>query len=418
MSSPLSPFFSRTYGGFTRLQRDFIQDLLGHMIGATILDPMAGQGDFLGKCAVSGFNVILGDINPALLCLAGLRSPALLRQADDLYGTFRSMLEPLDRASPKNENEPLLYADDWVSSSVRGQLVDYASAWRLESCQGLDFFRKLAPAQDPVLSLALGIPLLAARSLVSFRTSDNATWIKRGGLSSRLSVPAALLKSLDDWYAFIKNMPSDLSVQGDLELHRIDIVSGEGMSADLVGAADLVVTSPPYANRLDYARLWTPEVEILGILLGVDLSFLKKDQLGSNIIRGRATLDEEESVLPEPVRDALVRIRSDARAKASNSYYYPFFRNYAVAMRRAAMRIASLVAAKGMVVVFVRDTVRKDVLFPTADLIASTLSEYGLQKVAPVSQVVRRHIGLRRRREAHGLHGLAQQEWWLIFKKA
>src|SRR5262249_13411726 len=28
--------------------------------------------------------------------------------------------------------------------------------------------------------------------------------------------------------------------------------------------ADLVITSPPYANRLDYTRMWAPELNLLG----------------------------------------------------------------------------------------------------------------------------------------------------------
>ena len=67
---------------------------------------------------------------------------------------------------------------------------------------------------------------------------------------------------------------------------------------------------------------------------------------------------------------------------------------------------------------FVRDTVRKDILFATASLAETTMRRVGFRVKTKHLHVVRHHVGLRRKGEAGGLFGLAQREWWLCFERA
>jgi hypothetical protein len=117
------------------------------------------------------------------------------------------------------------------------------------------------------------------------------------------------------------------------------------------------------------------------------------------------------------VRQALAAIKSDA-AKASASYYFPFFANYAIRLNLAIYRAGQLLAKGGVGVVFVRDTPRKDILFPAGLLAKSALQSAGCKVTKGVAHIIRGHIGMRRRREHTSLQGLAQREWWLQFERA
>jgi hypothetical protein len=265
-------------------------------------------------------------------------------------------------------------------------------------------------------SLAIGLPLLASRELVAHRSSDNVTWIKQGGLQRVSHVFEPLSTALDNWYVYAKKVSSLVSLGGELCVEWLDLTRSVSTESNL---ADVIVTSPPYANRLDYSRLWAPEIEVLCALLGIDSPNLTAQQVGSTVIKGVSEFAEEEVLLPEPVRIVLDTIRQDKISKASDSYYYPFFRNYAVSLRRAVKNIVNALKPGGQLTMFVRDTARKDIVFPTAGLIEATLQECeGMERLLPTeAHVVRKHIGLRRRREGTGLRGLAQQEWWLVYKK-
>jgi DNA modification methylase len=183
--------------------------------------------------------------------------------------------------------------------------------------------------------------------------------------------------------------------------------------------ADLIITSPPYANRLDYTRMWAPELEVLAAMWKESSSEIKSAQIGSTVVEGKHVLSKEEMQLPKTIRQSLFDIRNDADWKASESYYYPFFRNYAISMMRSLKQIENKLLPGGTLVVFVRDTVRKDIMFPTAELVQSVLVRSSKMKLLRTEKkVVRTHVGLLRKSAPSGMYGLAQLEWWLAFRKS
>lgn len=405
-----SPFFSRTYGGFTPAQKEFVKSLVPCPAKVCILDPMSGQADFLARYAWKGSRVLLGDLNAAVLCLARLRQPSLIKNglklADDLEFDLKRL-----RQSPVSR-KPLFFHPDWLADQMRADLKEYADLFNLRSL-GNPFAGSAFWACGEKSALAIGIALIAARDITSYRSSDNVTWLKQGGLQRVTSLAEPFARSLVAWRRYAADAAEMITGSGTLETRRDDI---SVTTSYRQGTADLVITSPPYANRLDYARLWAPEVEVLCALLGIQSPGESSSFIGSNVIRNRVE-GGISSDLPESVQEALAAIREDRISKASESYYFPFFRNYAVDIMAAMRNTASLLRVGGRMVVFVRDTVRKDIVFPTAALIAETLEKVGLKYGRVQGHVVRKHIGLRRKREGAGLLGLAQQEWWMIYEK-
>jgi hypothetical protein len=177
-----------------------------------------------------------------------------------------------------------------------------------------------------------------------------------------------------------------------------------------------VLFSPPYANRLDYLRMLAPEAIILRLVAGLDVRGVEGHVVGTNVVRG--SLPDKIAIirLPRNIKEALHVIRNDG-AKASATYYYPFFANYAVSLFNAVGNVAHALAKGGKGIAFVRDTPRKDILFPTADLVISALRAAGC-RVQAKPTVVRHHIGMRRKRGHVSLQGLAQREWRISFERA
>lgn len=116
----ISPFFSRSYGGYTAAQETFFRQALGPLDQHSILDPMAGQGFALCRLSWQGIRVSLGDLNPATLLLAVLRDPQILGISHVLSDWVVSKLLRLK----KNRTRPeLKYVQGWIPESIKEQLV-------------------------------------------------------------------------------------------------------------------------------------------------------------------------------------------------------------------------------------------------------------------------------------------------------
>jgi hypothetical protein len=229
-------------------------------------------------------------------------------------------------------------------------------------------------------------------------------------------VPEALLMAVDLWEEFAAKNAEQLVPLRKLELATWNVALGH---LNEFGEVDAIVVSPPYANRLDYSSMWAPESEILAALFDKPTAYLKDEQLGSTVVTRRRPSEELVQTLPKGTQLELKTIRSD-ESKASDSYYYPFFANYALGLQQAIKGWAPSIRLGGRMIIFVRNTVRKDQLFRADELIRETLIESGFAEVrtSQTNQVIRSHIGLlRHRRTKTGVHGLAQLESWLSFER-
>ena len=370
------------------------------------------NGFLLAKLAYCGAQVWLGDINPALCLLASLRSPQMIQSRGKLADWLESNLHKLQIRSPNSQK--LEYVDEWIPKNIGVQLRRYRDVFDLDTdpfMGGQKFWN--APLRK---RFAAAIPLLAARDIACFRSSDNYTWIKPGGLQREAKIIDPIRRALATWLSFANNSAqsaTDSVEWGELHAQTMDAASGE---FGLARKADAIITSPPYANRLDYTRMWGPESEVAAAIWTAGTSEIQLNQIGSNIVRGTKVSNKVLEKLPRPISASLEAIRTDADY-ASEGYYFPFFRNYAASLMNAIRELSLQVKKNGVLVVFVRDTVRKDVLFPTGLLVEKVMHEAGFRTIGRERHIVKRHVGLRRRGAASGLYGVGQQEWWLAFRR-
>ncbi|WP_164603441.1 hypothetical protein [Rhodopseudomonas sp. BR0M22] len=406
-----SPFFSRAYGGYTTNQQHFYLAHLGNPSNKTILDPMSGQGFLLANVAFEGATVWLGDINPTMGLMASLRSPEIVKSRHALVDWFT---DKLSTVSFRKRHLRFEYVDDWLPEGIKVQLRQYRELFDLTD----DPFH--SPSDFARMSLrkrfAAAIPLLAAREIACYRSSDNHTWIKPGGLQRSSEINTSLQRAASSWLKFADDIAetyNNSKAWGRLTATPMDAARGDFGSSPRV---DVVITSPPYANRLDYTRMWGPESHVSASIWGANIREIQSRQIGSNVVRGTPPLSIEEQGLPMEVVGALRAIKNDD-GYASEGYYYPFFRNYAVTLAQSVRKLSERTKEGGLLVFFVRDTVRKDILFPTGLLIERVLENEGCTIFGKERKIVKRHVGLRRRAGTTGLYGIGQQEWWLAFRK-
>lgn len=411
-----TPFFSRAYGGFTHAQELYFLDILGSLPGKTILDPMAGQGFALSNLARQGATIWLGDLDPAPLLLAHLRNPRLVLHSSQYSEWLMSVIARLSRRR-SNRSTSNRFVNTWLAPEIARGLIEYSSLI------GLGLFANPYVSEsgfwtgDEFTQFATAIAVLAARDLTCFRQTDNLTWLKPGGLLRETQLHRSLQSALERWRAYCATCHASIQAPpyGGLHIQPMSVEHGEFGSAP---KPSWIITSPPYANRLDYSRMWAPEISVLSTMCNTTLERLRVEHIGTNVVEHITVAKQEEQALPKKVRDALRQIRDDS-ADYSRVYYYPFFRNYAVSLMRSLKHLAQRLRVGGKLLIFVRDTVRKDVRFPTGELVRTILTskECGLTCVREERKVIRHHIGFLRKASSRGVYGLAQVEWWLMFAK-
>lgn len=414
------PFFHRNYGGFTSSQKAFFEEILNPLENKKILDPMAGQGFYLSEYCFFNNSIELGDLNPAPILLASLRNPEFIKNKDIIFDVLQNELLKISIVDQREEWEHR-YVDNWLADPIIDDLQKYMHHFNMSAHKNSLANREFWDF-DVITKFTFLLPILAARYFVNFHSSDNKTWLKPGGLLHYTSLKMPLFNALKDWKLYANEkyeMYHDNFVKGDIGKYHCSIIDTEQEFQDLVPTMDAIITSPPYANRLDYTRLWRPELLIASYLFNLDINYIKSQQVGSTVVK---TFDHENfdyESLPPIIRDSLEKILKENNEHKDSLYYYKFFSRYALSLQKSLINMSKCVRKGGIIIIFIRDTVRKDILFPTSQLISETLlqQKYRILK-EPEQKIIRSHIGLLRKNNTKpGLQGLAQREWWLSYQK-
>lgn len=226
--------------------------VVGHAKSRRILDPFCGTGTTALCAAYHGHEGVTADINPFLVWLAQAKiarySPvdieaarAACEQAVDLVAT--RAVEPV--SAP-----PIFNIERW---------------WSAES---LEFLCLLRAAIDRVTqndSAARNLLLVAfCRTLIE---QSNAAF-NHQSMSFKSAETPGLLFPVDrgaDFEAEVRFVLGGAS-ENPVGAASVVLADSRGLGEALSGPFDLVITSPPYANRMSYIRELRPYMYWLGFL--------------------------------------------------------------------------------------------------------------------------------------------------------
>ena len=295
VSCPKLPRASRGYRYYAGYSRSFVHDILSRWPRhALVLDPWNGSGTTTTVAAESGLDCIGVDLNPAMVVVA---KAALLRE-DDVLAIRRQARGLHDlRLGPVSlhPDDPLL---EWL---------DRPSVARFRALQTalIGSTRLTASAIADLRAVeAFWLTLLfdAARRATKAWQSSNPTWIK----SRRRSQPAKLF-----WRPTLRETY-------DAALSAVAIAAASpatarvilGTSTGLMGYGiqpDLVLGSPPYCTRIDYAVATRVELSVLGFSVAEQLA-LRRALIGTRLCHPSPPLLPDASGAPHDAHLTLLPI--------------------------------------------------------------------------------------------------------------
>lgn len=266
---------------------------------AVVLDPWNGSGTTTLAARVNGIKSVGIDLNPIANVVAQLRVQIGAHVEICEAPKFSSK-----RVSPK---EPLLA---WFSNRTANRIRQ----WSTEL------------GRFPRSKSALGYVALfrVVRSLTKKFEGSNPTWVRR--TSNPDEVIDVDRKSLDKLI-----LQDQASVKERLTGERYPgapayVVHASSTCLPLAEeSVDLILTSPPYLTRIDYAVAYSRELAVLGIDISRDRS-LRSCLMGTTLIRSSRGGSDDENYGPK-ANDLVSRIAAH-ESKASAGYYLKQARQY------------------------------------------------------------------------------------------
>lgn len=138
---------------------------------------------------------------------------------------------------------------------------------------------------------------------------------------------------------------------------QIERASSESIPL-LNSSIDLVVCSPPYCTRIDYAIATSPELALLGCSMSRDIKNLRDRMIGTPTITNE--MPEVKSEWGETCGLFLKAVETH-NSKASKSYYHRYHIQYFDAIYRSLFEIDRILAKSGKCVIVVQDSYYKEI---------------------------------------------------------
>ena len=337
--------------------------------GDTVLDPMCGSGITLLSGWSTGRKVIGVDLDPLARRQATARTTALddnlvrragesaQRRAAALLAGLGPHPDPLAAVKETMDAPTREFLDYWFFPETQVELACLTLAIREEPDPDLRNMLEVV-FSSTIVTKSGGVS--RARDLAHtrpHRVADKAP---------RRPIPlfANLVERAAGAYARM-----DHSRLGDSR-----IIGGDARSLPLPeSSADLIVTSPPYANALDYMRAHKFSLAWLGDPIP-SLTKLRGQYIGSESDGGRAEVIAQVS-LPAGVQGVVDRVGAADAPKSR------VLRRYFIDMALSIAEMARVLTRGSAAVIVVGPSTMRGILVPTHDCLADLAAHAGLDVV-------------------------------------
>ena len=349
--------------------------------GERVLDPFCGSGTLLVEAAAARRDAHGTDVDPVAVFASGVKTQRY--RIPHLRTNAERLLRSLERYErPKDEYEERQYVDLAIleAERERGRLwipdIPRMDHWFrryvvVDLARILDCIRRLSMPKSHRAFFRLCFASI-------LRGSSNADPVPVSGLevtsymlrrdeAGRIVNPfqllrAAVKKGLDAAEEYCDSVDRDVVVGAS-------IADATKLSRRLK-RVDVVITSPPYHNAVDYYRRHGLEMYWLGFTqTHKDRLALKGDYIGNARIRQSHPFLTDGRGLPPTAARWERRIREVSEGRADS------FKHYVVSMQRVFSRLYAVVRPKGRAVFVVGRSAWNGIDLPSTELFAEVSRE-------------------------------------------
>jgi SAM-dependent methyltransferase len=369
-----------------------------------VLDPMAGSGTVLAVARANGHHAIGVDIDPLAVLLAGVWTRTINPdEAND------KAAQVLDRAKSRFPDLPSGRAyppasDEETRRFIRYWFDDYSR--RQLSALSTTISRVHDEAVRDILWCGFS-RLIITKSAGASRAMDLAH------SRPHREFDRAPVKPFDRFLSAVKTVVSNCPQRGAANLGpRAVVQQGDARQLHVAsGSIDLVLTSPPYLNAIDYMRCSKFSLVWMGHTVS-ELRQIRADSVGTEA-------SSQEALDAEWVRSLIKHL---ALRPPLSSRDQTLLAQYVWDMGRAFAEVSRVLRSGGRAVYVVGDSTVRGTFIRNSSIVAAVAEEQGLKLKSRHSRTLpanRRYLPPPQQgRSTDSLDGRMRREVVLEFKKA
>jgi DNA modification methylase len=342
-----------------------------------VLDPWAGSGTTVHVAQRLGLKSVGIDLNPAIVVVArgGLVSS---RDVPSLVPLAKSILEQAqEHFFPELPDDPLhrwlqpeaAHCIRSIETSINRTLVCKESYRPLSDADSINSISSLAAF------FYVGL-FRAVRQVLSDFVPTNPTWVKtpRHQQRKRPSCDGFGRTFLEEISALSQSLEQH-ALQPKAEDPQATVNLGTSERIPLpANSADLILSSPPYCTRIDYAMATAIELAVLRFS-EAKFDSLRRSLMGASTVSRRVTNADKE--WGSTCVKFLKRVYSH-RSKASKDYYYKNHVQYFGSLHNSMANISRVLKKNGNCVLVVQDSYYKEVHNDLPTIVAEMAARHGM----------------------------------------
>jgi len=350
-----------------QLPRVFIRGLTKP--GDLVLDPMMGSGTTVVEALLEGRKGLGLDIDPLAIRLGRVKTTPL--DIGDLRNTGYEVLSRahalvsdgsvIERHLEGFDEQTKTFVDYWFLPTTQCELIALALAIQEVADTSVRRFLELT-FSSIIVTKSGGVSL--ARDLAHTRPHLDKTKVPKSALEQFF---LRLRKNLESMADVVTNGADTLSLAGDARSMPI-----------ATNVVDLIVTSPPYANAIDYMRAHKFSLVWLGeSILG--LSELRARYIGSERV-GQA----HYAALPDKTEATVRQVAERDSKKAA------ILRKYFIEMRSAIGEMHRVLRGDAAAIVVVGPSTMRGIRVQTHDCLADIANSLGFEVIGVTRRLLDR----------------------------
>lgn len=333
-----------------------------------ILDPWAGSGTTNVVANYLGYKNIGIDINPVMIVVSKAK----------YYDCLSLDCEELSRVLSA---EKLSYYNYTISKDYLVHWFDDDTVAMIRSFEALMqdallSFKNRCSLNDINISeinnKTAFFYLLLFNTIKKFSkdlTKSNPTWVRTKNIKDKISIDAKRFVEEYIRCAFEtkKHYIAMTNVSSFILSNSVELP----LKNDCI---DIVLTSPPYCTRIDYAISTILELSVMGYSED-DITNLRKLMIGTPKILSDGDQHDIASIFPPKTKYVLNRIKAH-KSKAAKSYYYKTYYQYFLGMNKSIYEINRVTKHGGIVMLIVQDSYFKDVFINLKQCLVEMFEQY------------------------------------------
>ncbi|SKC34429.1 DNA methylase [Photobacterium piscicola] len=329
-----------------------------------ILDPWNGAGTTTSTCANEGYSSIGIDLNPVMVLIAKSQQTTVtdlhLEKSKLLTSRFKVNVDDIDSLLNWFDKESVENIRKIEKFILKGNEFNsiYEKTNSLSNIQCLQY-------------VAL---FNIVRILLKSFIPSNPTWIKKAKINEeKISI---------EWFEIRKNFLNEVrKLECNIKIkNKKEPLIKTSDSTNLPiedNSIDLVISSPPYCTRIDYAVATLPELSILAVKGENEISNIRRSLMGATTVP--KTLPKNEN-LGNVCMDFLNKVNKH-ESLASSGYYYKNFYQYFYNLRLSINEISRVLKKNSKCFLVVQDSFYKDIHCDLEKIIIDMFIANGLHHV-------------------------------------